>query len=64
MYGYYSWEIALNVVLDVYHSVPCRTRKEYGTKQRKLIVRKIIEEMMGLTGKFLTPAPLVRINTN
>jgi hypothetical protein len=41
----YLWEIVLNIGLDVYHSIKCRSGKEYERTQGKLLVRKLLYEM-------------------
>jgi hypothetical protein len=36
------------MLASAYHSIPCRNGKEYGRKERKLIVRKLMKKIMGL----------------
>jgi hypothetical protein len=50
---FFSWEMALNSISPMYRSVICRTGKEYGTKQRKLLHN--ILSLFSLSATIFTP---------
>jgi hypothetical protein len=47
---------------STYHSITCRTGREYGTKQRKLIAGKCIERMMRVPAVFSSVAAAAEKN--